>query len=76
MELPVTTHLKEVKLYQHLKQILYLTWVKVPKATVKPPWVTTYNVLFVQWIYMCIIMTQESEVDLELRETCSSSLSE
>ena len=41
MELPVTTHLKEVKLYQHLKQILYLTWVKVPKATVKPPWATT-----------------------------------
>lgn len=29
MELLVITHLKEVKLYQHLKQILYLTWVKV-----------------------------------------------
>ena len=25
MESPVITHLKEVKLYQHLKQILYLT---------------------------------------------------
>ena len=29
MELPVIIHLKEVKLYQHLKLILYLTSVKV-----------------------------------------------